>query len=84
MILCMMWEDAWAHELADMDGGGQDQDDVHTKWGPYMRTLPTTFDTPMFWSAEELEELQGTSVVGRSINLMSDTLPSSRCCALDR
>lgn len=67
LILCMMWEDAWAHELDIMDGE-PGQGDVQTKWGPYMRTLPTAFDTPMFWSAEELEELQGTAVVCRSIN----------------
>lgn len=66
----MMWEDTWAHELDVMDGGGQGYDNARTKWGPYMRTLPITFDTPMFWSAEELEELRGTSVVGRSNNLI--------------
>ena len=68
LILCMMWEDAWAHELDATDGDAQGQHDIQTKWGPYLRTLPTTFDTPMFWSAEELEELQGTAVVGRPIN----------------
>lgn len=60
-----------------MDGGRRDQgqeqgqnhgDHIQTKWGPYMRTLPTIFDTPMFWSTEELEELQGTAVVSRSID----------------
>lgn len=56
------------HELGVVDGRGQSRDDIQTKWEPYIRTLPTTFDTPMFWSAEELEELQGTAVVGRSIN----------------
>lgn len=61
----MMWENAWAYELNGMDGR---QGDAQTKWGPYIRTLPTAFDTPMFWSAEELEELQGTTVVGRSIS----------------
>ncbi|KAG8214259.1 SET domain-containing protein [Butyriboletus roseoflavus] len=65
LILCMMWEDAWAHESDAMDRGAQGQHDVQTKWGPYMRTLPTTFDTPMFWSAEELEELQGTAVIDK-------------------
>ncbi|KAH0828175.1 hypothetical protein J3R83DRAFT_3877 [Lanmaoa asiatica] len=38
---------------------------VPTKWGPYMRILPITFDTPMFWSTEELEELQGTAVIDK-------------------
>lgn len=27
-------------------------------------SLPSQFDTPMFWSEEELAELKGTSVVG--------------------
>ena len=26
--------------------------------------LPSHFDTPMFWNDEDLQELQGTSVVG--------------------
>lgn len=63
----MMWEDAWAHELDAMDDGYV-QGNIQTKWGPYIRTLPTEFDTPMFWSTEELGELQGTTVVGLSIN----------------
>jgi N-lysine methyltransferase SETD6 len=29
--------------------------------------LPITFDTPMFWSSEDLEQLKGTAVLGRSI-----------------
>lgn len=62
----MMWEDARAHELNLMDGPCK-QSGIQMKWGPYLRTLPTTFDTPMFWSAEELEELQGTAVVCRLI-----------------
>lgn len=77
LILCIMREDAWAQESDSMDGGRRDQgqeqgqnhgDHIQTKWGPYMRTLPTIFDTPMFWSTEELEELQGTAVVSRSID----------------
>lgn len=38
-------------------------------WKPYLDILPTAFDTPMFWSAPELRELQATSVasvVGRA------------------
>jgi len=27
-------------------------------------SLPSHFDTPMFWSDEELAELRGTSVIG--------------------
>jgi SET domain-containing protein 6 len=29
-------------------------------WKPYLDVLPTTFDTPMFWSEAELSELKGT------------------------
>ena len=29
-------------------------------------TLPSAFDTPMFWDDHDLQELQGTAVVGRS------------------
>ncbi|KAL4793485.1 hypothetical protein BDV19DRAFT_216999 [Aspergillus venezuelensis] len=32
-------------------------------WAPYFRVLPQNFDTLMFWSAEELSELQGSAVV---------------------
>ena len=39
-------------------------------WPPIEPTikasLPITFDTPMFWSHEDLEQLQGTAVLGRS------------------
>lgn len=31
-----------------------------SRWKPYLDVLPTTFDTPMFWSEAELEELKGT------------------------
>lgn len=65
-----MWEDAWTHESDGMIGDEQIHD-VQAKWGPYMRTLPTTFDTPMFWSADELKELRGTSVVGRLTSSIS-------------
>ncbi|KAL4999062.1 hypothetical protein BDV10DRAFT_184715 [Aspergillus recurvatus] len=32
-------------------------------WAPYFRVLPQSFDTLMFWSPAELEELQGSAVV---------------------
>jgi len=31
-------------------------------WKPYLDVLPSTFQTLMFWSDDELEELQGSSV----------------------
>ncbi|KAJ3809029.1 hypothetical protein F5876DRAFT_44779 [Lentinula aff. lateritia] len=48
LILCMMWEDARTFK---------------SKWRCYLATLPTAFDTPMFWSEKDLKELEGTSVV---------------------
>ncbi|KIM69534.1 hypothetical protein SCLCIDRAFT_102571 [Scleroderma citrinum Foug A] len=58
LILCMMWEDACAHEqgIGIPEAG---------KWTPYIYSLPETFDTPMFWSEYELEELKGTGVVDK-------------------
>ncbi|OJT11683.1 Ribosomal lysine N-methyltransferase 4 [Trametes pubescens] len=47
LILCMMWEES----------RGAD-----SKWSGYLATLPNTFDTPMFWGPEDLNELQGTAV----------------------
>lgn len=32
--------------------------------GVILATLPDTFDTPMFWSVEEIEELRGTAIFG--------------------
>jgi hypothetical protein len=32
-----------------------------SKWGPYLRALPTTFTTPLWWNKEQLEELQASS-----------------------
>ncbi|KAF9227023.1 SET domain-containing protein [Gyrodon lividus] len=62
LILCMMWEDAWAHERHS--GDGEDKRGKAT-WAPYMGTLPSAFDTPIFWSAEELGELKGTAVIDK-------------------
>ncbi|GHJ88587.1 hypothetical protein NliqN6_4989 [Naganishia liquefaciens] len=50
LILCMMWEDAQG---------------VRSKWYGYLRTLPERFDTPMFWSEEELKWLQGTDLLSK-------------------
>ncbi|KAG7098312.1 hypothetical protein E1B28_000273 [Marasmius oreades] len=36
-----------------------------SRWAEYLDTLPTRFDTPMFWNAEELDELKGTSIIER-------------------
>ncbi|KAH9485074.1 Ribosomal lysine N-methyltransferase 4 [Psilocybe cubensis] len=50
LILCMMWEAAQG---------------AQSKWCSYFEMMPTTFDTPMFWSEDELAELKGTSVVDK-------------------
>ncbi|KAG1767426.1 hypothetical protein EDD22DRAFT_875836 [Suillus occidentalis] len=50
LILCMMWEEAQGSQ---------------GRWITYLASLPTQFDTPMFWSDEELQELQGTAVVDK-------------------
>ena len=34
-------------------------------WYPYLQLLPTIFDTLMFWTPEELLELQGSAVVDK-------------------
>lgn len=36
-----------------------------SQWATYFRVLPTDFDTLMFWTEEELRELQGSAVVGK-------------------
>lgn len=50
LILCMMWEAAQGNA---------------SKWAPYLDTLPTEFDTPMFWAESDLNALKGTSVVDK-------------------
>ncbi|CAE6530009.1 unnamed protein product [Rhizoctonia solani] len=47
LILCMMWEAARGSESV---------------WNGYLATMPTHFDTPMFWPTSDLEELRGTSI----------------------
>jgi hypothetical protein len=34
-------------------------------------SLPITFDTPMFWGSEDLEQLKGTAVLGLSVSHMA-------------
>ncbi|KAI0745272.1 SET domain-containing protein [Earliella scabrosa] len=50
LILCMMWEESKGAE---------------SKWSAYLAALPDKFDTPMFWSEDDLKELQGTAVVDK-------------------
>ncbi|KAG5997748.1 hypothetical protein E4U54_002319 [Claviceps lovelessii] len=36
-----------------------------SRWKPYMDILPDTFDTPMFWSDEELSQLQASATLNK-------------------
>ncbi|KAL2019167.1 hypothetical protein VTK56DRAFT_10039 [Thermocarpiscus australiensis] len=36
-----------------------------SRWKPYLDVLPSTFDTPMFWSPAELSELQASALVAK-------------------
>lgn len=37
----------------------------NSKWAAYFRVLPTRFDTLMFWSPAELQELQASAIVDK-------------------
>lgn len=36
-----------------------------SQWQPYLDVLPTKFETPMFWTQDELAQLQGSSLLDR-------------------
>jgi SET domain-containing protein 6 len=40
---------------------------VASQWKPYFDVLPQTFDTPIFWSENELKELEGTCLTTEKI-----------------
>lgn len=67
-MLCMMWEAAqgslskWGQYLG-LCIFDSSVIDISTLCSA---TLPSHFDTPMFWDDKDLKELEGTSVVGRS------------------
>ncbi|KAH6620520.1 SET domain-containing protein RMS1 [Boeremia exigua] len=42
-----------------------------SRWKPYLDVLPTTFDTPMFWTDSELSELRGTVLTQEKIGKQS-------------
>ncbi|KAK9480564.1 hypothetical protein V1514DRAFT_325747 [Lipomyces japonicus] len=35
-----------------------------SKWAPYIKSLPESFDTPLYYSQKELQLLQGTNLIG--------------------
>jgi SET domain-containing protein 6 len=38
---------------------------ANSQWKPYFDILPAKFNSLMFWSKEELEELQASAVLGK-------------------
>lgn len=54
-----------------------------SQWKPYIDILPTSFDTPIFWSQEELKELEGTVLTTEKIGKQeSDEMLRSRILAI--
>ncbi|WFD41856.1 Ribosomal lysine N-methyltransferase 4 [Malassezia psittaci] len=51
LILMMMFENWRAAQVAE------------PSWGAYFGVMPVAFDTPMFWSSEDIKALDGTDVV---------------------
>jgi SET domain-containing protein 6 len=44
-----------------------------SKWAPYFDVLPTEFDTPMFWSEDELKDLKGSAMANKIGKASADT-----------
>ncbi|KDN48484.1 SET domain-containing protein [Tilletiaria anomala UBC 951] len=55
LIICMLWERRRSLEGRSSSTEGQ-------TWGPYLDVLPVQFATPMFWPAQDLRLLKGTSI----------------------
>ncbi|KAF1938316.1 SET domain-containing protein RMS1 [Clathrospora elynae] len=50
-----------------------------SRWKPYIDVLPQSFDTPLFWSVNELKELEGTCLTIEKIGkIESDDMLRSR------
>lgn len=43
---------------------------ANSKWRPYLDSLPKVLDSPLFWSDEELVELQGTQLLGSVVGYL--------------
>ncbi|MBW0461775.1 hypothetical protein O181_001490 [Austropuccinia psidii MF-1] len=55
LVLVMMWErvrSKFQHTSLD-------------NWGPYFQLMPENFDTLMFWSEDELDELKGSTILNK-------------------
>ena len=81
LILCMMWEESRATQSKWHQYLRMSSFDTFKRHGssqfPSQVSLPSQFNTPMFWSGEELDELRGASVVGASHLSFCFTRPSS-------
>jgi SET domain-containing protein 6 len=53
-----------------------------SQWAPYFRVLPSHFDTLMFWTDDELRELQGSTVVDKIGKKDADTTFTERVLPL--
>lgn len=49
----------------------QESSNFNSKWRPYLDSLPKTLDSPLFWSDEELAELQGTQLLGSVVGYLA-------------
>ncbi|EGG03367.1 uncharacterized protein MELLADRAFT_90239 [Melampsora larici-populina 98AG31] len=56
LLMTMMWERARGYDQSVPS---------HMSWRPYFEMMPTEFDTLMFWSDDELKELQASTVLGK-------------------
>lgn len=50
------------------------QQGTESKWKPYLGLVPSEFDTLMYWSKEELQELEGSAVVNKIGKASADNL----------
>jgi SET domain-containing protein 6 len=55
-----------------------------SRWSPYLEVLPSTFDTPMFWSPAELSELQASALVAKVGKEEADLMIKSKILAVIR
>ncbi|KAK0556412.1 Ribosomal lysine N-methyltransferase 4 [Tilletia horrida] len=82
LILAMMWEkwrvsDEGRQAWAQVTGDGAhlckpEGEDTGVQWSPYFDIMPTSFDSPMMWEADELKELEGTDVLPRVGRIEAD------------
>ena len=53
-----------------------EQSKQQSVWGPYIASLPREVDLPLFWSEDELQELQGTQLLTSVEGYRCRLLPS--------